>query len=340
MSMPELGPRAQVGRRDYHIDTGYGGVPIVFVPPAETFVGGTAALVVAPPEALVGAAVAGGSGPCTHEGFPNIEVGKDECVPGGVSNSLNWMNEFYGLGISVNDIDLEAMKVATKWKAGNKGTGLFWSEDKKQYLEEHEIPVSTEAVDAFRVNRILEAVCAGCDVEIGIGEHCVAVTGAQKLENGNYSFDLTHDSEQGKDGGTITETAVWDVAKGQFQGGPDVQDKTLEFIVVECPFGSPTPTPTPTDTPTNTPTPPPGSTNTRTPTSSRTNTPEPPTNTPTSSATSTPVPPTNTATNTNTPTNTPVPPTNTPTGTAPPSPTATPTSPTPTPVSPTPTPGS
>jgi hypothetical protein len=353
--MPAVELHGHVNRTDYAIDTGYAGIPIVFQPPPDAFVGGAAGFA-APPQALVGAAVA--AGPCSHEGFPNIDVGKDECVPGAVSNSLNWMNELYGLGISVNDITLEAMKTATGWKAENKGCGLFWSDKKKAYLEEHDIPVSTEEVDAFRIGRILDAVCAGCDVEIGIGEHCVAVTGAVKLENGNYSFDLTHDSDQKHPGGTITETATWNNALGQFQGGPDVQNKTIEFIVVECPIGSPTPTPTPSDTPTHTrtptpapsgtpsrtPTPPPGATSTptntpttpapsATATNTATSTPAPPTSTATATATNTPVPPTSTftssptATPTNTPSNTP---TNTPTGTATPTPTPS-TTPTPTP---------
>jgi len=342
-SMPDLQGRTNVERRDYAIDTGYGGIPIVYVPPPEAHIGGGVELA-APPEALIGAAVA--AGPCSHEGFPNIDVGKDECVPGAVSNSLNWMNETYGLGISVNDITLEKMKTATGWKAENKGCGLFWSEKKKAYLEEHEIPVSTEEVDAFRINRILEAVCAGCDVEIGIGEHCVAVTGAVKQADGNYSFELTHDSDQKKPGGTITEKATWDVALGQFQGGPDVQNKTIEFIVVECPFGSPTPTPTetPSRTPTRTPTSPQGPTNTPTPTltpssptatatSTPTNTPAVPTSTPTGTPTDTPVAPSSTPTTTATPPPTDTPtatPTNTPSGTATPTPTLTPTA-TPTP---------
>jgi len=335
-AMPEMDLHAHVDRRDYNLDTGYGGIPIVFVPPPEAHVGGAGLGVAAPPDALIGAAVEEG-GPCTHSGFPNIDVGKDECVPGAVSNSLNWMNELYGLGISVNDITLDAMKTATGWKAENKGCELGWSVKKKEYLEQHDIPVSTEEVDAFRINRILEAVCAGCDVEIGIGEHCVAVTGAQKLQKGNYSFDLTHDSDQKHPGGTITETATWDSALGQFQGGPGVQNKTIEFIVVECPFGSPTPTPSPTETPSRTSTPPPPSatpsrtstpppsTATATPTHTPTNTPVPPTITPTHTATNTPAPPTITPSNTFT--NTPVPPTNSPTGTA-------------TPLPPTPTPGS
>ena len=93
--MPELAVRQHVRRRDYAIDTGYGGEPITFVPP---------------PDFLAGGAAAGE--PCSHEGFPNQEAAKDECVPAATSNSLNWMNELYGLGIATEDITLEAMKVA------------------------------------------------------------------------------------------------------------------------------------------------------------------------------------------------------------------------------------
>jgi len=66
--------RTNVERRDYAIDTGYGGIPLVYVPPPEAHIGGGVELA-APPDALIGAAVA--AGPCSHEGFPNIDVGKD-----------------------------------------------------------------------------------------------------------------------------------------------------------------------------------------------------------------------------------------------------------------------
>ncbi len=263
-------------------------------------------------------AATGAAGPCAHSGFPNPDCGPDECVPAGTSNSLNWMNELYGLGIPTDLITLEAMKGATGWtNVPPAGSDDNWPGKKKSYLETHEIPVTTEEVDALRINRILEAVCAGCDVEIGIGKHCVAVTGASRLANGDYSFDLTHDSNQNAEGGTITETATFDDTFARFHGNPWLENKAIEFIVVECPEGLTTPTPTPSPTPSPTDTP--GHGPTRTPTPTRT-----PSATPSAAtATATPV----------SPTATPVPSSPTPTPISM-SPTQTPVSPTQTPVEP------
>lgn len=323
VDMPELARRAHVKRRDYAIDTGYGGQPITFVPPPESLAGGAA-----------------DGTPCSHEGFPNQEAAKDECVPAATSNSLNWMNELYGLGIPTDQITLEAMKGATGWSRDIPGNDDNWPDKKERYLAERGIAVSTEVVERFRIDKILDAICAGCDVEIGIGNHCVAVTGIQKLANGNYTLDLTHDSYQKGPGGTITETAGYDNVFGRFSGDPWLENKAPELIVVECPYGSPTPTPSRTPTRTRTPTPtmsPPQPSNTptalqtpspsSTPTASFTPTPPSPTPTPPSA---TPTPPSPTATSTASATPTPSSPT-------PGSPTATDT-PTPTPGTPTPAP--
>jgi hypothetical protein len=318
-AMPELAGRAHVGRRDYAIDTGYSGVPITFVAPLEFLAGGPA-----------------DGAPCSHEGFPNQEAKKDECVPAATSNSLNWMNELYGLGIATEDITLEAMKGATGWSTDIPGCDDNWPDKKESYLVTRGIAVSTEVVERFRIDRIRDAICAGCDVELGIGNHCVAVTGIQKLEDGNYTLDLTHDSDQKRPGGTITETAKYDNVFGRFEGDPWLNNKAPELIVVECPFGPlPSPTPTPSRTPTRTHTPTPGSPTPPSPTSTPTPTlTTPPTTTPSVTPPETPTPTPPLPTETPTPSVTPTPPSPTATET----PTPTPGSPTPTPPSPTATP--
>src|SRR5262249_7748674 len=147
-------------------------------------------------------------------------------------------------------ITIDAMKGATGWTATPPaGADDNWPGKKKTYLENNEIPVTTEEVDAFRINRILDAVCAGCDVEIGIGKPCVAAPGVSRLPTGDYAFDLTHDSNQKAEGGTITETATFDDTFARFHGDPWLENKAIEFIVVECPEGLATPTPTPSSTP-------------------------------------------------------------------------------------------
>ena len=246
--MPDLAVRAHVGRRNYAIDTGYGGLNIIFTPPPDRLAGGL-------PDGA----------PCSHEGFVNQEAGKDECVPAAISNSLNWMNELYGLGIPTDEITIEALKSATGWSADIPGCDDNWPGRKAQYLAERGIGVTSEDVDRFRVDLIRDAICRGCDVEIGIGNHTVAVTGIQKLANGNFTLDLTHDSEQGHPDGTITETAVYDNVFGRFHGDAWLENKAPELIVVECPFFLPTPTPSATRTPTDSPTPQPTRTRTATP---------------------------------------------------------------------------
>jgi hypothetical protein len=241
--MPLASAPANVANRRYEIDTGFGGRPISFAPPAEMLVGGAAE-----------------GGPCSHEGFPNPAVDEDECVPAAASNSLNWMNELYGLGIPTDLITLDAMKGATGWDKSIPGCDDNWPEKKAKYLVDHDIPVSSDTVDRFRIDKIYEAICNGCDVELGIGNHFVAVTGIQKLEDGNFSLDLTHDSDQGKKDGTVTETIKYDDTEGRFHGSPWLENKAPELIVVECPtIMTPTPTPTATPSPTPTPTPTSGS---------------------------------------------------------------------------------
>jgi hypothetical protein len=237
---------AKVEHRKYEIDAGFGDPPILFAPP---------------PEFLAAGAPDGDK--CVHKNFPNQEVDKDECVPGAVSNSLMWLNDTYDLGISGEDISVAALKGGTGWDANRQprpGCDDNWPGLKKQYLLDHDIPVTTTEEDAFRMNKVQDAVCAGCDVEIGIGQHCVAVTGIQKLANGDYSLDVTHDATQDHTGNTITETVTYDNTLGQFHGAPWCENKVTEFIVVECPVTktptpSTTPSPTPTPTPSGTPTP-------------------------------------------------------------------------------------
>ncbi len=83
-SMPlPLIEEKSISNRKYELFTGYGGIPITFAPP---------------PEFLSAAAPVPGNG-CRHPGFPNPDVGKSEGVPAATSNSLNWMNGRYSLGI-------------------------------------------------------------------------------------------------------------------------------------------------------------------------------------------------------------------------------------------------
>ncbi len=272
--MPQSLQVAGVHSRHYRLYTGFGGDPIGFTPPAPVQEGG-----------------AQGGPKYEHKGFPNQKAKKDECVPAAVSNSLQWLNRTYDLGIAEAQMTIEHMKVATDWDKARPGCDNNWPQKKKEHLEADGIPVSTETISALEFQKVEEAMKNGCDVEIGIDNHTAAVTGIQKLApTGNamdpdYNLVLTHDSDQEAAGGRVNEPVTYDDDFLRFHGPAWVENKPVEFIVVECPI---TPTPTPSSTPT------PSHTATPTPTSLA------PTATPT--ATPTPTQPAPTATPTITPT--------------------------------------
>jgi hypothetical protein len=241
--MPDSLQVAEVKLRHYRLYTGFGGDPIGFVPPAPVQQGGAQ------------------DGPkYEHKGFPNQEAKRDECVPAAVSNSLQWLNEKYHLGMAPEEMTIEHMKVATDWDKDRPGCDNNWPQKKKEHLAADGLPVSTDTISALEFKKVEEAMKNGCDVEIGIDNHTAAVTAIQKLAPGgeamdpDYSLVLTHDSDQKADGGLVNEPVTYDDDFLRFHGPAWVENKPIEFIVVECPI-TPTPTPSPTPTPRDTPTP-------------------------------------------------------------------------------------
>jgi hypothetical protein len=272
--MPQSLQVAPVHPRHYRLYTGFGGDPIGFTPPAPVQEGGVQ-----------------DAPKYEHKGFPNQEAKKDECVPAAVSNSLQWLNEKYKLGIAQEQMTIEHMKVATDWDKDRPGCNDNWPQNKKEHLAADGIPVSTDTISALEFKKVEEAMKNGCDVEIGIDNHTAAVTAIQKLAPGgeamdpDYSVVLTHDSDQKADGGLVNEPVTYDDDFLRFHGPAWVENKPVGFIVVECPI-TPTPTPSSTLTPSRTLTPSPTPTSTQPgPIATPTVTPEPtqpaPTRTPT-----------------------------------------------------------
>ena len=108
---------------------------------------------------------------------------------------------------------------------GFVGTNVSGSAEKMAWFPSGEIAVTSEELNRLDMGLVLEAICQGCDVEISIGSHCVAVTGIQKLADGNYSLDMTHDEGQGLIGGQTTETVTYDNVFGVFHGAPWCENK-------------------------------------------------------------------------------------------------------------------
>ena len=183
----------------------------------------------------------------TNSGFPNQESDDRACVPTAVSNSLQFLNEKHDLGIDPDAIDIESMKEATNWgDKGAAGTGAWidpdesrpegeqeaWWQSKDNYMQANDLPISTVMTEDF--GDALDALDEDCDIEIEMHGHTAAVVGATRLEDGRYSIDIAHDTDQGDEGGTTVETVTLDPATGAITGGTGTGGG-FNYLVIECP---------------------------------------------------------------------------------------------------------
>ncbi|MFQ5691368.1 MAG: hypothetical protein ACE5HQ_13995 [Gemmatimonadota bacterium] len=213
--MPTEVETVSVGRADYRLRTCLLEAPIRFTPPTPTLVGGRP----------MGKKV-------TRRRFPNQEAGVNECVPAAVSNSLQWLVRTRGLRAPARLISIAAMKRATGWT--RRGAPGNWSSRKSGFLRRNKIPVTTRKLPRLNMSRLRREMRKGCDVELQANNHLVSVTGIQKLANGNFSLDLTHDTKQGKRGGTLTQTVIFNTKSKTFSGAKWINGKQPMQIVAEC----------------------------------------------------------------------------------------------------------
>ena len=216
--MPIVGTPAQVGHRDMVLAGGVAGGSIgKKSKPA--------------PPVKGGAAVDSAS----HDHFPNQDAGKNECGPTGTSNSLKWLKAKNKLTVADDDISIDAMKRAEGFTIAS-GVPGNWYLLKDKYLRDKRIPIKTSAVGGLA--GALTAMKTGCDVELGISGnpvgHLVALTDIKKLANGSYVLQITHDSDQSKIGGTVTETVTWSPSTQTLNGTPWINGRTVSQVVSEC----------------------------------------------------------------------------------------------------------
>jgi len=214
--MPSAASAAGIGPGSWEITTGTTNGTIGYSPPAPNLIGGQAA-----------------GDKVGHTGFPNQQANNNECVPVALSNSLQWLNGKYSLGLAAADISVAAMKVVVDWKA--TGAGQQWWTKKRSRFKD---VLTTSTIPKFNIGEVYDAVARGCDVELRANDHVVSVTGAQKLADGKYSLDLTHDPDQkdGKPPGAEgTQTVTWDPKTKKFSGAPWLEGHAADLIVVECP---------------------------------------------------------------------------------------------------------
>ena len=183
----------------------------------------------------------------SHEGsFPNQDVGTNECVPGAISNSLQWLQDTTGSPPAGKPIDVDTWKPVTDWRVED-GAALGWANRKAQHMNDNGYGVSTEGypptdsstheATAGECDQALQALKDGKDVEMNGAGHCAAVVGMAKLANGSYVIYVAHDTNQGPDGngGTKIEKVIYDPADDTpvAEGGWGFNGKIINGFVAE-----------------------------------------------------------------------------------------------------------
>jgi hypothetical protein len=168
-----------------------------------------------------------------NSGVPNQEVGVNECVPGAISNSLQFLKN-QGLKLNDADITIDKMKDATCWTAdGAPVAPTPWWEKKDMYMQANGLPVTTTTTMSFA--DAINALNKHCDVELRVPGHAAVVTGVVALANGDYGIIVQHDTNQGAAGGTRSEVVIYRASDGTLWDGTWINGKPFDRFVIECP---------------------------------------------------------------------------------------------------------
>lgn len=178
-----------------------------------------------------------------HIDFPNQECPEEMyCSPTGVSNSLIFLNKKHNLGMDTNKIKI--YPVAGGLGTDENGTPLDWLPNKKKYMEDNKLPITSRELGESEIKNILKEIKNGQDVELRLFKvtasgdtisHCAAMTGIVDTKDGKYQVSTNDDKDQGTAGGLRTnEKSVYDTTSKQFTDGIFKGWKIRSFVV-ECP---------------------------------------------------------------------------------------------------------
>ncbi len=169
----------------------------------------------------------------------NQDCGKNQCVPAAASNSLQTLNERFKLGIDPKLITTEALAVPFGTTAA-EGTKDNYPGKKRLYIKNHKLPLDVKVVNGF--DEVLNSVKRQWDVEINMGPqggdnlgHAAYVVGVWKLKSGNYIFDVVHDTEQGKQGGTERQQIFYNSKTRTLGGIAWAEGRKIKNFVIESP---------------------------------------------------------------------------------------------------------
>lgn len=183
--------------------------------------------------ALVGAQAPVTRFATARPGYPNQESGPNECGPVAVSNSLQYLNTQFNLGLTAEQTSIDTMKQATGFDG--KGVPFNWYTKKDTYMQDNKYPIKTTAT--HDPEDLFDALENGFDVEICAGGHLASVVGITRLGGGIYSIDVAHDTDQSKEGGTKVETVIFDsnAEEKQVTAAKWLHEVNLNEFVIEQP---------------------------------------------------------------------------------------------------------
>ncbi|MCB1187189.1 hypothetical protein KDL29_08500 [bacterium] len=202
-----------VGSSDFRVDSGENGIPLSYAAPGSSPLWNITASPVAmafhPLSALV-----------------NQQAGSKESAPVAISNSLELLKALNPDFDADLNISPTAMMPATNWTSNGVPAGPIdhpdsWWNYKKQWMNDRRAyPVQTEFItDRNKLDTVLQAVDAGYDVELRVPGHAALLSGAIKLANGEFIFEIMHDTDQSDDmAGTVTELVRYDPLSNLFSG--------------------------------------------------------------------------------------------------------------------------
>ena len=177
----------------------------------------------------------------SHAGFPNQPCGSNQCAPTAISNSLQWLNSTYMLGITPGDLSINNMLTACGWTTDGCnifGPNAFWRL-KDQYVRAHGWPISTRILTSFA--DIYAELKNGQDVELEMMGHTAAVVGMTDLGGGKYGVDIAHDPKQRNNANDPrVDNLVFNTNTGTFIDGPAwSKGRGINYAVIECPVPEP-----------------------------------------------------------------------------------------------------
>jgi hypothetical protein len=179
--------------------------------------------------------------------YPNQPCGKNECGPTAVSNSLQWLNREYNLGIDPKKLTIDHWKGPLGWDPTGGVTHGEWANLKKAYVDKkaNGLPIDSSKVGGGHV-ALVQKEFDGTGptrraqaVEVDMGSHVGSVTCIGGPDNkGNYTMNVASDTkQQGQAGpGNPQVQQVVITPNGEVVSGPPwAQGEKVQNFVVQCP---------------------------------------------------------------------------------------------------------